>query len=442
MTAADTKFAAWEDFLSKNSAIEFVWLQFLTYTSRLLTRMVPVAKFTQMVKTSQHFAVPLPAWSLGPGHQFAEGASPCGILHLCPDVSTAYCQAGSEGTRAVIQCDCLNLDLTPFEGCPRSRLRVLHDTLRCKMGLSALVGFEIEVVFMKSDEGVYTPINQDHHWGCVSAEDYVYISLIEDIARALRDVGIPLEHFHPESAPGQWEFVLPPDAPIRAVDTLLKARDTITNIARSHGVRATLHPRVSQDHAPTGAHVHISVNDLGNHDPRQSESFFAGVTQHLPSILALTLPQDISYERVKAGTFSGGEYACWGWENKEVALRRITENRFELKLMDGLANPYLALSAILSAGLDGLSKKMPLRAGSCSMAPTLMSSKERDALGVNVLLPKTLESSLAALEANEAIGIHLGDVLVSTYLAVKRKEMEYLQKMTDEERKSWIISTY
>lgn len=207
------------------------------------------------------------------------------------------------------------------------------------MKLSALVGFEIEVLFLKMDGKTYTPINENQSWACISADDFVYIELIENIVRALGEVGIFLEHFHSESAPGQWEFVLPPKAPVEAADTLLKARDTIRNIARAYKVHPTLYPRLPQEHAGTGSHVHISINPKEHEESLNPEWFFAGVLNHIPPILAFTLPQDISYDRIQAGLWSGGEYACWGWENKEAALRRIKDNYFEIKLMDGLPIP-------------------------------------------------------------------------------------------------------
>ncbi|KAF3913509.1 Lengsin [Dactylellina cionopaga] len=446
MTITDNNdFAQWQDFLAKHQNVEFVWIQFLSYNPRPYTRIIPVAQFTQMVKTSRYMTLPSPIWSRILGNIVPETDVCCGAFYISPDIKTAYCQAGSGGTRVVVQCDCLEMDLTPVKECPRSRLRILHETLQRENMLSTLVGFEIEVIFLKVEDaqaGVYTPITETDSWQCIRPENLESLKLIEKIAHALREVGIPLEHFHPESAPGQWEFVLPPYSPLEAVDTLLKARDTIMHIARLHGVLATLYPRVSREHLATGAHAHISINDLESHDHQHHESFFAGVIHHMPSILACTLPQDVSYERVRTGIWSGGEYACWGWENRAVAMRRITDNRFELKLIDGLANPYLALAAILAAGLDGLQKEMPLRAGHCGKPASDMDSEERETLGVDVLLPKTIDDSLAALETNLALRAVLGDALVTGYVKVKRTEIEYLRKKTDEERKKWIILKY
>lgn len=68
--------------------------------------------------------------------------------------------------------------------------------------------------------------------------------------------------------------------------------------------------------------------------------------------------------------------------NKEASLRRIIYNRFELKLMDGLINPYLALCAILSTKSDGIQDQMPLIGGSCSTAPVKLDPERRETLGI------------------------------------------------------------
>lgn len=219
-----------------------------------------------MVETSTYISLPRAAFFLAPGDHLAEGGSPSGLFSLRPDLDTAYCQVGSRGTRAVIQCDCVDkANGLPIKECARSRLREISEALD-KQGLIPLIGFEVEVVFMKperNDSGetlIYTSLSQNHSWSCITADDFAHMDFIEEIVRSLSDVGIAVENLHTEAAPGQWEFVLPPDSPVQAIDMLLRARDTIRNMARFRGLHATLHPRTSPNHAGTGAHVHISVN--------------------------------------------------------------------------------------------------------------------------------------------------------------------------------------
>jgi glutamine synthetase len=359
----------WDNFVAKHSDVEFVWLQFMSYRSLVYTRMFPLDKFKAMVGKGKFITIPKVALLLGPGDVIAEGGLPSGKFWLRPDFETAYCQPGSNGTRAVIMCNFVDDEDAPIGECARSRLRALEETLLSELECSALVGFEIELMFMraeKNDEGMrFSMANYEHSWSRMTAEDESMLEMLETIARTLATVDIPLEQFHAEAAPGQWEFVLPPARPIQAVDMLIRAREIIKRVASSFGYHATVYSRPSPVHPGNGSHIHLSVSPVGESANwvQKAESFFAGIMSHMPAIMAFSLPQDISYSRVAAGLWSGGEYACWGWENKEVPLRRIEENHFEFKLADGLANPYLTLCGTIAAGIAGMRNHAPLQAG-------------------------------------------------------------------------------
>ncbi|ODM15014.1 hypothetical protein SI65_09509 [Aspergillus cristatus] len=445
----------WMRFLSKNHNVKFVWLQFLSYTSNTYTRIVTLAKFTQMVENGQRLSISHEAFSLAPGDSLVDEELTDGSFSILPDLDTAYCQAHSEGTRVVIQCDCVDSTTgQPLERCARSLSRRLCAKLQSSTGLVPVIGFEVEVVFLKRepDAVTYTPIGWNHQWSTITQEDCTNLDLIEGCMSALETVSVRIEQVHAEAAPGQWEFVLSPDWPLRALDTLLKARDTIRVVARSFGVHATWHPRLWPDRPGTGAHVHMSLYDpWKGHEPKRNtyymkkfQHFMAGVLQHLPAIMAFSLPQEISYERVKPGIWSGGEYACWGLDNKETPLRFIEENHFELRMIDGLANPYLVFCAMLRAGEDGIEKQMSLVTGQVETAPAKLPPAKREALR---LLPKTLRESLEALENDlilnqRAPNVIEGHPMVSTYIAIKREEVEILRKMEPDERRAWLISRY
>jgi glutamine synthetase len=446
----------WAEFVEKNDKVEFVWLQFLSHMSNTLVRIIPRAKFTDMLRDGQHLSMTSCILHLLPEDRLSEGASPSGKLLLRPDINSAYCQAGSNGTRAVINVDCIQENGSPIAECARSKLVAIHGILQKEQGFSLLVGFEVEIMFLKpeQEDGItveYEPINTQHSFTSMTPEDRTHMDLIEAVARALSMVGIALEQFHAEAAPGQWEFVLPPAEPLRAIDILLRARETIVHVAQSFGLRATVYTQPFPGKPCNGAHVHLSVNPLNKStrpellepaEVRRAESFFAGIMHHFAAVLAFALPSDISYERVATGIWSGGEYAAWGWENKEVPLRRIAKNRFEIKLVDGLSNPYLVLCSILSAGIIGMRRNLPLTGGHCSIAPARLSVEEREALGVKVLLPTTLDESLAALERDTLMRDLLGDGIVTSYLAVKRGEAEFLRAMYPDQRRAWLIARY
>jgi glutamine synthetase len=269
----------------------------------------------------------------------------------------------------------------------------------------------------------------------------VLLPVVEDIVRALEKVDVDVQKFHAEAAPGQWEFVLPPKSSVEAVDMLVRARETIAVIAEQHGLRATLHPRPWADQAGTGAHVHISATPVGYSNSKKSESFFAGIMAHLPSISPFLLPLDDSYQRVISGIWSGGEHVCWGWDNKEAPLRRVTKDRFELKMVCGTANPYVAMSALLASGLDGVEKRLPLVGGDCQKPAAEFTEEERQELKMTKL-PNNLDDALQLLQEDKAVVDLLGVSLVSAYIVITKEWNQYLREMSTEEKRNCLLSTY
>ncbi|KAK1369009.1 hypothetical protein POM88_035101 [Heracleum sosnowskyi] len=143
------------------------------------------------------------------------------------------------------------------------------------------------------------------------------------------------------------------------------------------------------------------------------EEFMSGVLNHLPSILAFTAPIPNSYDRLQPHMWSGA-YLCWGKENKEAPLRTACPpgipdglvSNFEIKAIDGCANPYLALSSIIASGIDGLRRHLNL--------PEPINEDPQD--GKVQRLPQSLSESVDALEKDIALEKLIGEKLL---LAVK-----------------------
>lgn len=457
MISRDSHIALWQKFKDKNPGTEFVLVQFMGYNANLLVRAIPVARFEDLIKKGRTLSLTRAIFYLLPHDHLAEGGVPVGVFYLKPDLSTLYIQPEARH-RAIVVADGVQTDGdTAVPECPRSRLKHLSGVMVQETGHYPLVGFEIEVVFMtqvKNADGSiadYQLTNKDHSFQSLTTDDEQQMPMVEGIVRSLHAAGIGIEQFHAEAAPGQWEFVLPPARPVEAVDTLLKARGIIYRAAENYQLRATLFPRPSELHAGNGAHVHISCNQdrsspvhsqTHKKQEKMQESFFAGILEHLPAILAFTLPQQESYARVQSGIWSGGEYAAWGWENKEAPLRRIEDNHFELKLMDGFANPYLALCALLAAGMTGMENGTQLSAGPCPKGANLLTPEEREKLGIHILLPKTLSESLDALTSNTVICESIGQAVIGPYVAIKKGEIEQLKTWTEKQRRNYLISRY
>lgn len=434
----------WQKFHAKNPGVDFVWVMFTTYIGTNLIRILPVSEFKRLLEADQGISIPRVILHVLPYDNVAEGGSLTGSFVLKPDLRSLSPQL--DKNKAIVMASWSHKENLPMEQCARTKLDSLTHLVEQRSNCSMLIGFELEFCVLREQrfdngEVKYETFNVDHSWCSMTRQDEMLLGMLEEAALALQSIGIMVQQFHAELGPGQWEFVLPPDSPLKSVDTLVLARQVVMKIATKHGYRATLHPRLSSEQAGTGAHVHISLN-AEREDLTTVEAFFAGILNHFTSIAAFTLPQEISYGRVVEGIGSGGDYVCWGWENRETILRRISNNRCEIKMMDGLANPYLGLCALLAAGLDGLLEGSALNAGPCLVEPSKMSEEERAGLGINTKMPGQLQDSLKSLKENERLIQILGHTLVSTYLTVKTCELQVIHKMTSEQQRTWFISRY
>lgn len=363
-----------------------------------------------------------------------------GAMYLKPELETARGQTADNAHRLEVLTSWVDASGKAVPECPRNKIRDLCEQLR-QREVRILAGFEIEVVFGPADRGSL----DEHGWCSMTAQDATIIDAIEAIVQALGDAGVDVQQFHAEACPGQWEFVLGPQPPLQAVDGLVVARETIAVTARRHGLSSTLHPRPYPGHTGTGSHVHLSANGPlasdGEVEKTTAASFFGGILAHLPAIAAFSLPLDVSYERVKAGIFSSGEWVCWGTQNRETPLRRISKGRFEVRSVCGTANPYLVMAAMLGAGLDGLERSLELP-DECAEDPSELSEFQREMLGVRTHLPQSVEESMEALAKDVALSDKLGPRILTPYAAVTTAWNAHLRSMEPLERHNLLLHSY
>ena len=164
--------------------------------------------------------------------------------------------------------------------------------------------------------------------------------------------------------------------------------------------------------------------------------FIGGVLAHLPALIALTCASVNSYRRLAPGAWSSA-YACYGLDNREAAIRICSALRgdpgssvnLELKPSDSTANPYLALGALIYAGLDGIRGKMD-PGDAVNIDPALLADADRARIGAH-RLPASLNAALDALEADELMMEVLGPLRRNAYIAVKRSEAAHFAQSTD-----------
>ena len=121
------------------------------------------------------------------------------------------------------------------------------------------------------------------------------------------------------------------------------------------------------------------------------------------------------------GIWSGGTWAAWGRENREVPIRLCghpTNWHFEIRCSDGSANPYLSIAAMLAAGMLGVKEGRLLEARDCEVMPASLSGEARKEMGVKTRLPLTIEQARTALkEDTKMVGV-FGEEFVNAYLSI------------------------
>src|SRR5262249_28072405 len=186
--------------------------------------------------------------------------------------------------------------------------------------------------------------------------------------------------------------------------------------------------RSSRRRAGDGAGDKYNLSTTGYH-------FIGGLLAHLPALAALTCGSANSYRRLAPQMWSSA-YTVYGMDNREAAVRicspmsddKAASVNLELKPSDSSANPYLALGAVIHAGLDGIRRKLD-PGESVNVDPAVLTDAERLARGPH-RLPDSLGAALDCLEADTLLMDSLGDLRRRAYLAVKRSEAAEFADMT------------
>lgn len=443
--------AVWDAFTRGKPTPDFVRLSWLDYTAMPRMRMIPFRRFDRLVRSNSQLDIGIAKACLGmvQNDTTVPGVTATGEYRLHPDFASL--KVGPMHGHVNINGAFHEKDGSRVELCPRSQL-IRAIELSAAEGISHLVGFEVEFVLLQrtdsssAGERFEMLSNDGHAWSTSRFyTDPAIARLIRDIVKDLDIAGIEVEQIHAESAPGQFELVLPAKPPLEAVDALLHARETIAHRATEAGYKFTLHPKPYSSSCGTACHVHLSLStpDGTGNDKRLYEKFYAGILEHLQAIAAFTYSNPTSYERVVDSAWAGGRWVTWGTQNREAPLRKIDGSHWELKCFDGLANPYLALTAVLLAGLSGIIHKKELVWGDCSVDPATLTPAQRRELGIINMLPTSLKVGLAAL-INDAVLVGLlGSDVVDRYVSVKTAEMDlYYSNTTDATRREWIIERY
>ena len=384
--------------------------------------------------------------------QPVEGMGPVGEIRLVPDPETFTILPYAPNSAAMLV-DHVGLDGRPYDAGPRNFLKRMAARLE-ERGMVLSASVENEFSLATEVEGRYVPIDSSL---CFSTVGMTAAADVADaLVEALGQQGIQVEQYYAELGHGQQELSVAHQPALKAADTQILVRETIRGVAGEYGLVASLAPKPWPDQAGNGGHFHFSVwesNGEGSagkrnlfHDPdgrfgisKVGERFVAGVLSHLPGLLALTAPSFNSYRRLLP-QFWASAYTCWGPDNREASLRvpstfwgmEAATTNLEFKPTDASCNPYLAMGALIAAGLDGLERDLEPPAP-VSVDPATLSDEERESGGMQ-RYPETLEAALKELEDDAVLMKALGGLLSTSYIAVHRSEWETYSAMDEEEQ--------
>lgn len=363
----------------------------------------------------------------------------CGDMTIKPDPATAFLDPFVEVPTLCFICDIYNNDGTPFELDPRHVAKKSERHLeKSNLGGSSLWGPEIE--FYLFDEVRYgTDIQGARYW-VNSSESYWNASkeggqgynlpytkgtqadpprdqfshLRSAIVQFLEEVGVPVKYHHHESgSPGQMEIETHLTPLVQTGDNILKLKYIIKNAAVKYGKTATFMPMPLFSESTSGMHYHQYITDGKKslfYDPKgygglnkNGLHYIGGILSHIHAVLSLTNGSTNSYRRL-GGYRAAPNYIFFSVGNRTAAIRipayavNEKEARVEFRMPDATGNPYLSLTAMLMAGLDGVEKKVdPTEEGFGPYEENFNIQEVVD----KYRLPKAPNTFLEALEALE-----------------------------------------
>lgn len=431
-------------FLKNKEEPRFLQVTWTDFTAMTRVRAIPMRRVWSLLRSGEDFSFGVTKAGLGIDQRDCPvpSVTPTGEYRLHPDLSTL--RLGPRKGYITVMGDFKEKDGSAASLCTRTLLKRTLDQA-AKQGLEFTLGFEIELVlFRRCGTAKYEPLETDGHaWSVTRAMDHeAATEVLEDAIEKLDAAGIYVEMMHPESSNGQYEFVMPKAPALEAVDNLLFTRDVISGCATAKGFRMTLHPKPYATSCGTAAHMHMSISTPIGSEKDVYEPFYAGILKHLRAIAAFTYSSKVSYDRVVDGCWAGGTWVAWGTQNREVPLRKVEGSHWEIKCIDGIANPYLSLAAIILAGVQGLDDNEGLVLGDCTKDPALLSSSEREELKISVRLPRSIQEALQALQQDKQLVGLLGADVVQRYTEIKKAETAILEEMNVDARWQWIMERY
>jgi len=350
-----------------------------------------------------------------------------------------------ENAVARMFCDILEPDGTPHKGDPRL---VLKKNLKkaADMGFTFYVGPELEYFYFKNSDGKPEVLDHGGYFDLTPLD--VASDLRRETVLTLEEMGIGVEYSHHEVAPSQHEIDLRYTDALTMADNTMSYRLVVKEIALRNGLYATFMPKPIFGKNGSGMHTHQSLfkgNKNAFFDPDDKyhlsdvgKGYLAGLLAHAREITLITNQWVNSYKRLVPG-YEAPVYLSWAQRNRSDLIRipfykpgREKATRLEYRSPDPACNPYLAFSAMLAAGLDGIERGLtpppPIEENIYEMTP-----ERRKELNIGQL-PEDLWEAIMVAEKSQLLKECLGDHVFENFIANKKIEWErYRAQVTNYE---------
>jgi glutamine synthetase type III len=347
---------------------------------------------------------------------------------------------------AWVAADCIMEDKT-VDQTPRATLKRLIAGA-AKEGMHVKTGVEAEFFLISPDGTAISDAADTASKPCYDQQAVMRrYEVIAEICDHMLALGWgPYQNDH-EDANGQFEMNWAFDDALATADKHSFFKFMVKSIAEKHGLRATFMPKPFQGLTGNGCHAHISVWDAAGKKnvfaddkmelglSAKGRNFLGGIMKHASALAAITNPTVNSYKRINAPrTVSGATWApnsvTWTGNNRTHMVRVPGPGRFELRLPDGAANPYLLQAVIIAAGMDGIrSKADPGKRYDIDMYSEGYKVKGAPKLPLNLL------DALREFDKDKSLKSSLGEEFSAAYLKLKHQEWtSYASHFTQWER--------
>jgi len=322
----------------------------------------------------------------------------------------------------------------PVDASPRVMLKKQIKKLS-ELGYSMKSGVECEYFLISPDGNTIADNRDTQSKPCYDQSSLMRrYELIKEICDCMIEMGWgPYQNDH-EDANGQFEMNWDYSDCLKTADRHTFFKFMVKTIAEKHDLRATFMPKPFENLTGNGCHAHISLWKgkknifLDKHDKlglsKTAYNFLGGIMKHASSLSTFFNPTINSYRRINAAPTKSG--ATWSpssisytGNNRTHMIRVPDPGRFELRLMDGSANPYLLQASVLAAGIEGLSKRInPGKPLFCNMYEDYKKYPNLSKL------PNELKDSLDKIENNKEMNKAFGKEVIKSYVKLRTSELK------------------